>query len=938
MEKKTTKRIKFTTVPAELNFAELDERILSFWKEGHIFEQSIEEKPKDKVYSFYDGPPFITGLPHYGSLLSSVAKDVVLRFWTMKGYRIRRVWGWDCHGLPAETAVEKNLKLKCKRDIEEMGVGNFIEACRDFVSKTSSEWEWYVDHIGRWVDFKNAYRTMDRDYMETVLWVFKELYDRGLIYKGRRVSLYCPRCATPLSKFEITMDEGCYRNVSDPAITIKFKVKGEPNTSILAWTTTPWTLPTNFALAVDPRQVYVEVEQEGEKYLLAQKRYKEYFPEERVLRKLKGEELVGKEYEPLFDFFAGNENDFKVYPATFVAMDEGTGVVHIAPGFGEDDSLLGERFHLSLADSLDDEGRYIDRVKPWTGTFIKDADPLVTNNLRERGLLFKEEKIVHSYPFCYRCDTPLIYKSQEAWYVDIDQIRKSMLESNKKIYWFPTYFKYGRFTINIKSAPHWCISRTRYWGTPLPVWECQCGERYVFGSIKEIEEASGQKVTDLHRPDIDKITVKCRRCQGEAKRVLEVLDCWMESGAMPYGEWHYPFENKEQFERSFPADFISEYTGQLRAWFYYLHALSNALLGTNCFKNALVTGVILGSDGKKMSKSLGNFPDPKEVLLKYGGDALRLYLINSQVMAGEDLIVSEEEIANQVRNILLPLWNSYRYFVTLAEAKDWCPQRTVSENVLDRWLESRLWSFLKEYSDFFGKYNVQKAVGLVPGFIDDLSRWYIRRSRERFQEGDEKALTTLYEVLTVFAKAVAPLAPFISEEIYKNLTGNLSVHLEDWPKVKVSQIDKGLEGKMALVRELSEQGNSKRRLAGIKSRQPLRKLTVLNLPISLEEPFLDLIKDELNVKKVVVETGKGELSVELDTTITAELKEEGEAREIVRMIQEARKEAGCELSDLIEVGLPSWPKKFEGEIKRKTLAKKLYPAEKLEVKGIRGSK
>jgi isoleucyl-tRNA synthetase len=934
MIKKALERIQFTAVPAELKFAEMDEKVLDFWKRGHIFEQSIDEKSKDKVYSFYDGPPFITGLPHYGSLLSSIAKDVVLRYWTMKGYRIRRVWGWDCHGLPAETAVEKNLKLKCKRDIEEMGVGNFIEACRSFVSKTSSEWEWYVDRIGRWVDFKNAYRTMDRDYMETVLWVFKELYHKGLIYKGRRVSLYCPRCATPLSKFEITMDEGCYRNVSDPAITIKFKVKNKPGTFILAWTTTPWTLPTNFALAVDPRQVYVEVEQEGEKYILAQRRYKENLPEGKVLQKFKGDELVGWEYEPLFSFFAGNENDFKVYPATFVTTDEGTGVVHIAPGFGEDDSILGEKFHLSLADSLDDEGRYIDKVKPWAGINIKEADPLVIVDLRERGLLFKEEKIVHSYPFCYRCDTPLIYKSQEAWYVDIDKIRKSMLESNKKIYWFPAHFKYGRFAINIKSAPHWCISRTRYWGTPLPVWECQCGERYVFGSIKEIEEASGQKVTDLHRPDIDKITVKCRRCQGEAKRVPEVLDCWMESGAMPYGEWHYPFENEEQFKRGFPADFISEYTGQLRAWFYYLHVLSNALLGTNCFRNSLVTGVILGSDGKKMSKSRGNFPDPKEILLKYGGDALRLYLISSQVMAGEDLIVSEEGIAKQVRNVLLPLWNSYRYFVTFAQLRDWCPTVSpqASENILDRWLESRLWSFLKEFTDYFKKYNVQKATELVPVFIDDLSRWYIRRSRERFQEGDLSALNTLYSVLTVFAKAVAPILPFITEEMYKNLTGNISVHLENWPKALAGRIDKVLEAKMALVREISELGNAKRRLAEIRVRQPLPRLTIFNLPTKLEEPFLGLIKDELNVKEVVVKQGKGELTVELDTTITPELEEEGETREIIRQIQEARKEAGCGLADLIEVGLPSWPKKFEEEIKKKTLARKLYQTEKLEIK------
>ena len=513
-----------------------------------------------------------------------------------------------------------------------------------------------------------------------------------------------------------------------------------------------------------------------------------------------------------------------------------------------------------------------------------------------------------------------------------------MLESNKNIYWFPTYFKKGRFAINIKIAPHWCISRTRYWGTPLPVWECACGERYVFGSIAEIEEASGQKVTDLHRPDIDRITVKCLKCGGEARRVREVLDCWMESGAMPYGEWHYPFENKEQFEKGFPADFISEYTGQLRAWFYYLHVLSNALMGSECFKNSLVTGVVLGSDGKKMSKSKGNFPDPKEVIIKHGGDALRFYLVGSQVMAGGDIVVSEEGITNQVRNVILPLWNCYRYFVTFAKIHDWSLKSglNVSRHILDQWIESRLSSLIKEFTGYFEKYNVQKAAELVTAFIDDLSRWYIRRSRDRFQNGDRDALDTLYKVLVTLSEVIAPITPFISEEMYKNLTGNLSVHLENWPKAQKAKINPDLEKKMLLVQEIGELGHAKRKEAGIKVRQPLLKCKVQNLKFKVDERLVNLIKDELNVKQVVIEEGEGEMRVELDTKITPELKEEGEARDLIRQIQEARKEAGCETKDIIELGLPSWPKKFEEEIKRKTMAKSIYMAEKIAIKVYHG--
>jgi len=924
----------FKPVDSNPSFPKLEEKILKFWKENKIFEKSIEQRPKDKTYSFYDGPPFITGLPHYGSLLSSIAKDIIPRYQTMKGNRVRRVWGWDCHGLPAENEVEKILGLKSKKDIEKLGVDKFVEECRRFVSQTSAEWEWYVDHIGRWVDFKHAYKTMDLSYMETVLWVFKTLYDKGLIYKGKRVSLFCPRCSTPLSKFEITMDEGSYRDIQDPAITIKFKIKDEDK-YILAWTTTPWTLPSNFALAVDPQQDYVEVEKEGEKYILAKKRFGAFFSEgEKVIKEFKGSKLVGLKFEPLYPFFQGGKNDHQLYPADFVSMEEGTGVVHIAPGFGEEDTELGNQVGLTMADSVNEEGKLVAKVKPWVGIFIKDADPLVIEDLRKRNLLFKEEKIVHSYPFCYRCNTPLLYKAQEAWYVKIDLLRKKMFQTNEKINWFPEHFKQGRFKYNIEVAPDWCISRTRYWGVPLPVWECGCGERYVFGSIEEIEKASGQKIKELHRPEIDEIEIKCQKCGQKTKRVREVLDCWMESGSMPYGEWHYPFENKEQFKRGFPADFIAEYTGQLRAWFYYLHVLSNALMESFCFKNVIVTGVIWGSDGKKMSKSLGNFPDPKRVLQEHGGDALRLYLMGSKIMAGEDISVSEEGIKNQVKDVLIPVWNSLRFFNSFANLHQWHPQRGINQvnpHILDKWVESRLWSFAKKMTASFDKYDVPKGVESIFEFVNDLSKWYIRRSRERFRDGNQQALSTLYEILVIFSKITAPTMPFLAEEIFKNLTNEESVHLEDWPETNLEKIDFNLEEKMALVRQICELGHAARKEAGIRVRQPLKSAKCKVQSAKLDNELIQLIKDELNVKEIEWIKGKEEFKVELDLKLTPKLKAEGEARELVRQIQELRKEKGCRLDEKIVIYCPSWPKEFENEIKKQTLAVKLIQSQQMKI-------
>ncbi|RLA83795.1 MAG: isoleucine--tRNA ligase, partial [Deltaproteobacteria bacterium] len=539
----------FEPIKQRQTLYEMQEEILRFWKENDIFRKSIEQRSEDNRYSFYDGPPFITGIPHYATLLPSIAKDIVPRFQTMKGKRVRRVWGWDCHGLPAETKVEEKLGIKSKREIEEMGIGKFIGVCRDYVSEVSSEWRWYVDHIGRWVDMDNAYRTMDLDYMETVIWIFKQLYEKGLIYEGMRSSLYCPRCATPLSKFEVTMDDGFYRDVEDTAVTVKFKVLKEDR-YLLAWTTTPWTLPGNRALAVDKEAQYVEIKTgEGERVVVAEAAYErdDSFSGE-IVKRLKGEELVGLKYEPLYEYGPRNDNDFKVYAAQFVTMEEGTGIVHVAPAFGEDDLRLGQEMGLSVFVSVDGEGRVTEEVPEYQGKYYKKTNELILAELNSRSLIFSESKITHSYPFCYRCETALIYKAQKAWYMRIDGLREQLIKSNKDINWVPDHFGEGRFDYNLRTAPDWCLSRSRYWGTPIPVWKCEgCGQIEVLGSIKEIEEKSGQRVADLHRPDIDDVGWGCS-CGEKMVRVPEILDVWFESGAMPYAEWHYPFENEKEFK------------------------------------------------------------------------------------------------------------------------------------------------------------------------------------------------------------------------------------------------------------------------------------------------------------------------------------------------------------------------------------------------------
>ncbi|MCK4540313.1 isoleucine--tRNA ligase [Candidatus Parcubacteria bacterium] len=923
-------------------FAIMEEDVLKFWEKNKIFEKSIEKEAPKGDYVFYDGPPFITGLPHYATLLPSIAKDMVPRYWTMKGYRVERVWGWDCHGLPAENKVETELGLKNKKDIEELGVDKFVNACRDYVTTGSEQWEWYINRIGRWVDMKNAYKTMDLKFMESVIWAFKKLYDKGLIYEGYRSSLHCPRCATPLSKFEITMDAGSYKDVIDDSAVVKFEIKNvnkiladlelsseaselssvNSNVYILAWTTTPWTLPGNLALAINKSIKYQVLSINDNNYIIAKDRVEEVFKDRgyKIIKEFKGKELVGLEYEPLFDLgnkeISENKNTYKIYHGDFVSTEEGTGVVHIAPNFGEDDFEFGKAYKLPMVDLMDEMGNYTELAgEEWNGLYFKKVNTKVLEILGDK--LFLKEPHEHSYPFCYRCNSRLIYKTQKAWYLRISEIRNKMLESNKDINWVPEYFKEGRFKYNLENAPDWCLSRSRYWGSPIPVWRCEeCDEIKVAGSVEEIKKLSNEEVKDLHRPAIDKVEFKCEKCQGKMKRVVEVLDCWFESGSMPFAQFHYPFERKKEWKNIFPADFIIEYTGQLRGWFYYLHVLSNALFDSLAFKNVIVSGVLAGTDGRKMSKSYGNYPDSKNTLDKYGADALRLYFMSCSIMAGDDTTLSEKDIQDALRKNVMLLWNVTKFYDMFCHDKETIKEDLEFKNILDRWIVFRLDQVVKEVTDNMEKYSLQGAARPITGFIDDLSTWYLRRSRDRFK-GDDKndkiqALKTTKYVLLTFSKVIAPIMPFIAEQVWQKVSGNdfknenKSVHLEGWPKQElritpVKRIQANYElrilEEMEIVRKIVELALAKRDEAGIRVRQPLSELRITNC--ELRDEYMDLIKNELNVKDIKTEKGDGELNVKLDIKLTPELKQEGMKREIVRTVNSMRKNIGLTINDRI---------------------------------------
>src|SRR3990167_1009952 len=799
-------------MPEKSEAAKREEQILAFWEREKIFEKSLAKKSPKGEYIFYDGPPFATGLPHYGHIVASVIKDVVPRYFTMRGYRVPRVWGWDCHGLPIENIVEKELGFKHKKDILKMGVAAFNERCRERVLTYASEWEKIIPRIGRWADMKNAYRTMDKPFMESVWWVFKQLYDKGLVYEDYRSMHICPRCETTLSQSEVT--EG-YKDVKDLAVTVKFKLKnpekiglsgpsigsGQANVYMLAWTTTPWTLPGNVALAVGADVNYVAVETESGLVIAANEWAQREKREPKGGKGWKGSELIGLEYEPPFDYYVNettlknHENGWKVYAADFVTADEGTGIAHEAPAFGADDWELAKKENLPFVQHVNMDGTMKPEVKDFAGMEAKprsdddkvrlNTDIAVLKYLKENNLLFGDkENITHSYPHCWRCDTPLLNYATSSWFVSLEAQKDAILRNARPINWSPEHIKEGRWGKWLEGARDWSISRQRFWASVIPLWRCEkCKTERVFGSAKELEEVSGKKIDDLHKHIVDDIVFSCWECDGEMRRIPDVLDTWFDSGSMPYGERHYPFENKERFDKVFPAQFIAEGLDQTRAWFYYMHILAVSIFGRNAFQNVIVNGIVLAEDGKKMSKKLKNYPDPMEVVEKYGADALRLYLLASPVVGAENLNFSEKGV-NEWKGVLARLENVLSFYqMYRGDASIHLPS-DVSEHVLDRWIIARLNQLHGEVTEAMNTYALARATRPFSLFIDDLSTWYVRRSRDRIKEGEQAAFVTTLFVLRQLAKVIAPFAPFIAEHLWQELKreGNEeSVHLVAWP-------------------------------------------------------------------------------------------------------------------------------------------------------------
>ena len=772
----------FEKINPQTDFAKMEESILEFWKKENIFYRSVAEKNDTNRYFFYDGPPFATGLPHYGHILAGTIKDVIPRYQTMLGKKVERRFGWDCHGLPVEFEAEKELGLKGKQDIEKMGVYKFNEYCRSIVLRYTEEWKKSVQRMGRWADLEKPYKTMDLDFMESIWWVFQTLWKKKLIYQGSKILAYSTRLHTPLSNFEVNLG---YKDVQDPSIVVAFQKSGTANEYFLAWTTTPWTIPSNLALSVNPKIRYAKVASEGKLYYLAESLVSQYFKENfEIKATMLGKELLGEKYNAVFPYFAKHsaQNAFQIFSGDFVSEESGTGIVHCAPMFGEDDFEIGKKHNLPEVLPLDDNGFFDETVPDFQGLYFKDADKPIMAALKKAGFLFKQSTIVHSYPFCWRSDTPLIYRAIPSWFVAVTKFKETMLKNNQQVHWKPEHIKNGRMGKWLESAKDWSISRNRYWGTPIPVWICEsCGNQECLGSQKELEEKTGKKINDLHSHFIDELTFPCPKCQkGNSqqtmRRTSEVLDCWFESGAMPYGQEHYPFENKEKFDKAFPADFISEGLDQTRGWFYTLIVLSNALFGKCAFKNIIVSGMILAEDGKKMSKSLKNYPDPNELIDKYGADAIRLYLLNCAAIKAEEYCFSETLLKETAKNYLIPLWNVLSFFSTYANIDKWQVQElkatTQLENPLDIWIISKLHSLLKQVKKEMDDYDLNRAVQPFLVFIDQLTNWYIRRSRRRFwkaEQGEDKqqAYLCLYEILSQLSKVLAPFIPFLADKIYQ---------------------------------------------------------------------------------------------------------------------------------------------------------------------------
>jgi isoleucyl-tRNA synthetase len=977
-----------TGVPASPDLPAVERAVLDHWAADQTFEASVDQRPAgadgSNEYVFYDGPPFANGLPHYGHLFTGYVKDLVPRYQTMRGKHVERRFGWDTHGLPAEVEAEKQLGIKTKAEIVELGIEKFNEACRTSVLAYTKDWERYVTRQARWVDFSDDYKTLDPDYMESVMWAFKTLHDKGLVYEGFRVLAYCFRCETPLSNTETRMDD-VYRDRTDPAVTVWFTL--DTGEKIGVWTTTPWTLPSNLALAVGPDIEYaVLADAEGQKYILGAARVSAYAKELEGLEQVGtvlGRDLAGRRYTPLFDFLVeqGGPNAFQVLSADYVTTEDGTGVVHQAPAFGEDDQNVCNAAGIPTVVTVDDHTRFTALVPPYQGLQVFESNRPVLQALREQGVVVKVDQYTHSYPHCWRCDTPLVYKAVSSWFVAVTKFRDRMVELNQEITWTPAHIKEGSFGKWLANARDWSISRNRFWGSPIPVWKSD-DPNYprvdAYGSFAELERDFGVKVTDLHRPYVDDLVrpnPDDPTGRSMMRRVPEVLDCWFESGSMPFAQVHYPFENKDWFEHHYPGDFIVEYIGQTRGWFYTMHVLATALFDRPAFRNCLSHGILQGADGRKMSKSLRNYPDVYEVFDTFGSDAMRWMLMSSPVLRGGDMPVTETAIRDSVRQVLLPLWNVWYFFSLYANASGHTARmRTDSADLLDRYLLAKTSELVSSVEKQMDEYDISAAAGTVRSYLDALTNWYVRRSRDRFWAGDVDAFDTLATVLETLCRVMAPLAPLTTEEIWRGLTGERSVHLTDWPKAADFPADHALVASMDAIREVASAALSLRKARALRVRLPLAKLTVATADAATLAAFKDLLADEVNVKDVVftddvaayceqvltvvpralgprigkqvqqvikavkagdwelvdgapvaagvtLQDGEYELKlvasdgensaplpagagvVVLDTRVTPELAAEGLARDVIRVVQQARRDAGLDVSDRIALNL-----------------------------------
>ncbi|HEY3503890.1 MAG TPA: isoleucine--tRNA ligase [Actinocatenispora sp.] len=975
-------------VPATPSFPAVEDEIERFWADDDTFRASIDRRADDPEFVFYDGPPFANGLPHYGHLLTGYVKDLVPRYRTMRGNRVERRFGWDCHGLPAEVEAEKQLGITSKAEVLALGVEKFNEVTRDSVLRYTAEWRRYVRRQARWVDFDNEYRTLDATYMESVMWAFKSLYDKGLVYEGFRVLAYCWRCETPLSNTETRMDDA-YRDRQDPAVTVTFTLDG--GEKLLVWTTTPWTLPSNLAIAVGPDIDYAVMERDGERWILAEARLSGYEKQLAGFTRVgtvTGAELVGRRYTPMFDFLVSTVEGTPAYTvlgADFVTTEDGTGIVHMAPAYGEDDQNTCAAAGIPTVVTVDDHTRFTALVGDYQGMQVFEANQPIVRDLRERGQLVRHDSYVHSYPHCWRCDTPLVYKAVSSWFVAVSRFRDRMVELNRDIDWTPAHVRDGAFGKWLENARDWSISRNRFWGSPIPVWTSD-DPAYprvdVYGSLDELETDFGVRPDDLHRPYVDRLTrpnPDDPTGRSTMRRVPEVLDCWFESGSMPFAQVHYPFENREWFEKHFPGDFIVEYIGQTRGWFYTLHVLATALFDRPAFRSVVVHGILQGADGRKMSKSLRNYPDVYEMFDAYGADAVRWAFMSSPVLRGGDMAVSETVIRDAVRQALNPLWNVWYFFALYANASDHVARpRTDSTHVLDRYALAKLRELVTSVTGALDAYEISAACAAVRSYADALTNWYVRRSRDRFWRGDADAFDTLYTVLSVLCRVMAPLAPMVTEAVYRGLTGERSVHLTDWPDPADLPADPDLVSTMDEVRAACSAALSVRKAVGIRVRQPLPELTVAAPDADRLEVYAGLIADEVNVKRVVltadldaylrrtltlvprrlgprlgpdvqrviravragdwtvdagtvtaggVELHDGEYeltfattdaahaaplsggagAVLLDVAVTPELRAEGLARDVVRVVQTARRDAGLAVADRITLAVDAPP-------------------------------